>query len=448
MSLMISVSGIRGIFGTDLTPENLVRFTAAYGTWINEGTVVVGRDTRTTGQVCEDIVVSTLQSVGCDVVKVGIAPTPTIAMSVLKHIADGGIILSASHNPAEWNALKLLNGKSEFLDAGQGQKVLDISKQKEFNYQLSNNIGSITDDPEALDSHIRKILELAYIDTDEISAAGFKIAIDPVNGTGALALPPLLEALGVKTIYKINDAPTGLFAHNPEPLPEHMVDICNLVKEKNCDLGIVTDPDADRLALVTNEGELFGEENTQAAATDFLLGKKKGPVATNLSSSRVMDHIAEKYNQTCFRSAVGEINVIKKMQEVNAVIGGEGNGGVINPDLHYGRDALVGTAMILQLLAERKISLAEYRKSLPEFHIIKKRIELDGIDGDSVLEKAKQHYAGLNPNTVDGVKIHFEDGWVHLRKSNTEPIIRIYSEGASPGKANALIEQVKKEMLG
>ena len=444
---MISVSGIRGIYGTDLTPENLTRFAAAYGTWIDGGKIVLGRDTRPTGQICEDLVAATLQSTGCDVIKVGVVPTPTVAMAVLNHGAAGGIIISASHNPEEWNALKLLNSKSEFLDADQGKEVMDISEQKNFNYQPFDKIGSINQDTEALFRHINKILALPYIDADKIAAANFSVAIDPVNGTGGIALPPLLKKLGVETIHQINEAPTGLFAHVAEPLPEHLQDICALVKEKKCDLGIVTDPDADRLALVTDEGEPFGEEYTQAAAFDFMLKNNAGPVATNLSSSRVAEDIAQKYNQTCHRSAVGEINVVKKMQEVNAVIGGEGNGGVINPDLHYGRDALAGIAMILQLLAEREISSSAYRRSLPDYYMQKDKMQLTDIDGDAVLNKAEKQFAEQNPDTTDGVKIDFEDGWVHLRKSNTEPIIRIYSEGISPEKAKELAQLVKNKVL-
>ena len=442
MSLMISVSGIRGVFGTDLTPENLTRFTAAFGHWSGSGKIVVGRDTRVTGQICEDIVCAVLQSVGCDVVKVGVAPTPTVAMGVLKHQADGAIIISASHNPEEWNALKLLNDKSEFLDESQGKKVIEISKEQSYSYKNYDKVGTVTEDHELLDYHIKKILDLPYIDRDLIASKNFSVAIDPVNGTGAVSLPQLFEALGVDTVHAINDEPTGIFAHVAEPLPEHLGDICNLVKEKNCDLGIVTDPDADRLALVTDKGNLFGEEYTQAAAFDFLLDKKTGPCATNLSSSRVAEDVAKKYEQKCHRSSVGEINVVKKMQEVDAVIGGEGNGGVINPDLHYGRDALVGTAMILQLLAERDITADDYRKSLPDYYMRKSKMQLADIDGDALLEKAKSKYEDYNPDTTDGVKIDFEDGWVHLRKSNTEPIIRIYSEGISPEKAKELAEEV------
>ena len=442
MSLMISDSGIRGIFGTDLTPENITRFTAAFGEWTEAGKVVVGRDTRVTGQICENIVVSTLQSVGCNVVKVGVVPTPTVAMAVLNHDADGAIIISASHNPAEWNALKLLNGSSEFLDAEQGEKVIQISEEQSYRYKKYDRIGTVTTDNEALDYHIHKIINLPYIDKELIESKNFSIALDPVNGTGTIGIPALLEALGIETIHEINGDPNGLFAHNPEPLPEHLEDICSLVKKKNCDLGIVTDPDADRLALITNKGNLFGEEYTQAAAFDFILDKKTGSCATNLSSSRVAEDVAKKHGQECYRSAVGEINVDKKMQEVGAVIGGEGNGGVINPDLHYGRDSLVGVAMMLQLLAERDITADDYRNGLPNYYMRKTKMPLADIDGDAVLAKAESVYKEYNPDTTDGVKINFEAGWVHLRKSNTEPIIRVYSEGTSPEKAKELAEKV------
>jgi len=442
MALMISVSGIRGVFGTDLTPENITRFTAAFGAWAESGKVVVGRDTRATGQICEDIVTSTLQSVGCTVVKVGVVPTPTVAMAVLKHDADGAIIISASHNPAEWNALKLLNGKSEFLDAEEGEKVIQISDEQSYAYQKYDRVGEVSTDDEALNYHIQKILNLPYIDKELIESQNFTIALDPVNGTGAIGIPALLEALGIDTLHQINEEPNGLFAHNPEPLPEHLEDISTLVKEKNCDLGIVTDPDADRLALVTNEGNLFGEEYTQAAAFDFILSKKTGACATNLSSSRVAEDVAQKHGQLCYRSAVGEINVVKKMQEVQAVIGGEGNGGVINPDLHYGRDSLVGVTMMLQLLAERDITSQEYRDSLPDYYMRKSKMPLADIDGDAVLEQAETVYKDYDPDTTDGVKIDFKDGWVHLRKSNTEPIIRVYSEGTTLDKAEELAQKV------
>lgn len=441
---MISVSGIRGIFGTDLTPQNLSKFTAAYGTWLNGGKVVLGRDSRVTGQICEDIVAATLASVGCDVIKLGIVPTPTVAMGVLKHKAAGGIIISASHNPAEWNALKLLNEKSEFLDADQGKKVIEISESGEFAYQPFDKIGNVNQDPDMLDDHIQKILDLPYIDADEIAEKNFSVAVDAVNGAGSEALPRMLERLGVKTIHKLHCTPNGLFPHNPEPLPENLTEICDLVKETKVDLGVVTDPDGDRLALVDDQGNLFGEEYTQATAFDFILSKNPGPCATNLSSSRVSDDVAREHGQTCHRSAVGEINVVKVMQEQNAIIGGEGNGGVICPDLHYGRDALVGIAMVLQLLAEKGISSSQYRNSLPDYYMSKNKIQLDelGKDADDVLEMVKEHFSSLEPNTVDGVKIDFAEGWVHLRKSNTEPIIRIYSEGRSPEAAEGFAKKI------
>jgi len=444
MALMISVSGIRGIFGTDLTPQNLTRFTAAYGTWLKGGTVVLGRDSRVTGKICEDIIAATLASVGCDVIKVGIVPTPTVAMGVLKHKAAGGIIISASHNPAQWNALKLLNNKSEFLDADQGNEVIRISESEAFEYQPYDKIGVIREDDQLLDHHIDKILELPYINADEIAAKNFSVAVDAVNGAGSEAIPHLLERLGVKTVHKIHCTPNGLFPHNPEPLPEHLTEICDLVKESKVDLGVVTDPDADRLALVDDTGKLFGEEYTQAAAFDFILSKHPGACATNLSSSRVSDDVAREYDQTCYRSAVGEINVVKVMQEQNAVIGGEGNGGVICPDLHYGRDALAGIAIILQLLAEKGMSSSEYRATLPDYYMSKNKIQLDdlGKDADEVLEMVKEHFSSLKPNTIDGVKIDFSEGWVHLRKSNTEPIIRIYSEGKSPEAAKAFAGKI------
>lgn len=441
---MISVSGIRGIFGTDLTPQNLSKFTAAYGTWLEGGTVVVGRDSRVTGQLCEDIVSATLASVGCDVVKVGIVPTPTVAMGVLKHKAAGGIIISASHNPAEWNALKLLNEKSEFLDANQGKKVIEIADSGEFAYQPYDKIGTIKEDPDMLDDHIQKILDLPYINKNEIAAKNFSVAVDAVNGAGSEALPRLFEKLGVNTVHKLHCTPNGIFPHNPEPLPAHLNEICELVKEKKVDLGVVTDPDADRLALVDDTGKLFGEEYTQATAFDFILGKTQGACATNLSSSRVSDDVAREHGQKCYRSAVGEINVVKVMQEQDAIIGGEGNGGVICPDLHYGRDALVGTAMVLQHLAEKGMSSSEYRASLPDYFMSKNKIQLDelGKDADEVLEMVNQHFSSLDPNTVDGVKIDFAEGWVHLRKSNTEPIIRIYSEGRSPEAAEGFAKKI------
>lgn len=440
---MISVSGIRGVFGSHLTPENIVQFTAAYGTWLDGGTVVVGRDSRVTGQICEDIVCATLQSVGCDVVKTGIVPTPTVAMGVLKHSAQGGLIITASHNPEQWNALKMLNEKSEFLDPGQGKEVIKIAEKGEFSYKPFDKIGRVIEDNELLNYHIQKILDLPYIDKEAIKKRNFTVAVDAVNGAGSFALPQLLKALGVN-VYKLHCEPTGIFPHNPEPLPEHLEEICKFVNKNDCDLGVVTDPDGDRLALVDENGKLFGEEYTQVAAFDFILGKNPGDTATNLSSSRAADDISEKHEQTCHRSSVGEINVVKVMQEKGAVISGEGNGGVINPDLHAGRDALVGTAMFLQLLAERGLKTSEYRSELPDYKMVKQKIELDklGMDADELLAKVAETFRNEDVNTLDGVKIDFDEGWVHFRKSNTEPIVRVYSEGKTVTSARELADKV------
>jgi phosphomannomutase len=444
MALMVSISGIRGIFGTDLTPENLTRFTAAYGCWLKGGRVVLGRDSRVSGQVCEDIVAATLQSVGCDVIRVGIVPTPTVAMGVLKYKAAGGIIISASHNPAEWNALKLLNSTSEFLTAEQGSEAVRIMEENDYRYQHYDQLGAVRYDDSLLDHHIEQILALPFIDTKTIAAAGLSVAVDAVNGAGSESVPRLLGKLGVKTVHKLHCTPNGLFPHNPEPLPEHLTEICDTVKSEKADLGVVTDPDADRLALVDETGTLFGEEYTQATVFDFILSKKAGPIATNLSSSRIADEVAAKYGQQCHRSAVGEINVVQKMQEVGAVAGGEGSGGVIVPDLHYGRDALVGIACVVQHLAESGLKASEMRSSFTNYYMSKNKIQLTdlGKTADEVLDLVKEQYSTLDPVTIDGVKVDFEEGWVHLRKSNTEPIVRIYSEGKSPEAAHLFARKV------
>jgi len=443
---MVSVSGIRGVFGESLTPVNLMNYTAAFGTWINKGTVIVGRDSRVTGELCERIVVATLQSVGCDVVMVGISPTPTIAMAVLKHQAQGAIIISASHNPEEWNAIKMLNAKSEFLDTTEGEQILEIAEKGVFPYQTYQHIGMVSFDDKALEYHVDKILELPYIDKKLITDARFSVVVDAVNGAGSESIPYLLERLGVKHVKRLHCTPNGLFPHNPEPLPEHLNEICEVIKKKKFDLGVVVDPDADRLALVDDNGRVFGEEYTQAAAFDFYLGKKRGDICTNLSSSMICDYIADWNGVKCFRSAVGEINVVRKMQETGSVICGEGNGGVINPDLHSGRDALVGIAMILQHLAEKKISSSEYRSSLPDFHIVKTKIPLKGLDPDKVLTKIAHKFAKYDPDITDGVKINFDKSWAHLRKSNTEPIVRLYTEGTTPEEAKRVAAKVMKEI--
>ncbi len=446
MALMVSISGIRGIFGTDLTPQNLTLYASAYGTWLGGGKVVIGRDSRVTGELCEHIVTAALQATGCDVIRLGIVPTPTVAMGVLQHRAAGGIIISASHNPAEWNALKLLNHKSEFLDADEGEQVIRIARNHNIRYTSYREIGQSQSNETVLEAHIDAILDLPYIDPDTIAKAGFKIAVDAVNGAGSHALPRLLERLGVTQITKIHCVPDGIFPHNPEPLPEHLAEICDLVKSSGSDIGFVTDPDADRLAVVDENGRLLGEEYTQAIAFDFMLKKKAGPVATNLSSSRVTDDIAAKYGQTCHRAAVGEINVVKEMQRVGAVIGGEGNGGVINPDLHYGRDALVGIAMVLQHLAEEKKTTSRIRAEMPDYVITKTKLSIGNMNADAILKSVAEEYAGETINITDGVKIDFPDGWVHLRKSNTEPIIRIYAEARTLKKAEELATVIKEKV--
>jgi phosphomannomutase len=367
-------------------------------------------------------------------------------MAVLRHNAAGGIVISASHNPAQWNALKLLNEKSEFLDADQGAAVMKIAQESGPNYVSYDKIGQVSKDDSISRYHIEEILKLPYINPEVIKAAGFNVALDAVNGAGSVIIPDLLRALGVKTINTIYCEPNGLFPHNPEPLPEHLNDICELVKTTRSDLGFVTDPDGDRLAMIDENGRFIGEEYTIAATIDFHLEKQKTPVVVNLSSSRISEDIATKHGVPSYRSAVGEINVVKKMQEVGSRSGGEGNGGVINPDLHPGRDALVGIAMTLQLLADRKISLGSYKDSLPEYHIIKSKVELGSVNADEVLANVTRIFADQRINTTDGVKIDFEDGWVHLRKSNTEPIIRVYAEAGSPKRAVEIAKPVMDQL--
>lgn len=457
MSLIVSISGIRGVFGTGLHPANLVGFSAAYGHWARERAdsplIVVGRDSRVTGQICEDVVCATLQAAGCDVIRTGIVPTPTLAMAVMHHRATGGIVISASHNPGQWNALKLLDSAGEFLDAEQGGRVLDWLERIEGRGERPMDsadiwcgheaIGSVTHDGEAIARHIQAVLDHPLIDRDRIAAAGFRVAVDAVNGAGSTAIPQLLEALGA-ACHPLHCTPDGRFPHNPEPLPEHLSEIREFVIRTGADLGVVTDPDADRLAIVDEKGVLWGEEYTQAAAFDFVLGHRTGDVATNLSSSRVVDDVAARHGVTCHRSAVGEINVVGKMKQVGAVIGGEGNGGVIDPELHYGRDSLIGTAMILQLLAERGLSASAYRAGLPDYVMSKQKQSLDalGTDADGFLADAARRFAAHDPDTTDGVRIDFEEGWVHLRKSNTEPIVRFYSEARDAATAEALVARV------
>ncbi|MDX1420699.1 MAG: phosphoglucosamine mutase [Rubricoccaceae bacterium] len=453
MPLIASISGIRGVFGDGLDPDVIVRYAAAFGAWCREQDgarplVVVGRDGRTTGAVCARLVTATLQSVGCDVVDAGMATTPTVAMAVLEAGAAGAVILSASHNPAEWNALKLLDGRGEFLGPEAAEAVIAMAEHDAGAYTVAHDALGDVREADFLDVHVQRILELPYLDPEAIRARGFRVVVDGVNSVGAVALPALLRALGVAHVDVLNGAVHGRFAHNPEPLPQHLGGLMDRVQETGADLGLAVDPDADRLALVTDGGGWLGEELTQVVAADFLLAKTPGPFVTNLSSSRAVEDVAARHGQAVHRSAVGEIHVVRLMQEVGAVLGGEGNGGVILPDLHYGRDALVGAALVLQHLAETGRALSEVQAGLPVYHLAKHKLPLtDGLDADALLGALAARYAGERVSTVDGVKVDLDEGWVHLRKSNTEPIVRVYSEARTPEAADALAERFKEELL-
>jgi phosphomannomutase len=447
--LITSISGIRGVFGDGLDPETIVRYAGAYGRWVRERdgtTVVIGRDGRTTGEICARLVAGALQAAGLDVVDAGLATTPTVAVGVIESGAAGGIVLSASHNPAEWNALKLLDHRGEFLDAGEMDRVyahaaaggLAVRHEEAGGYRAGD----------FLQAHVAAILRLPEIDPVVIGERRFRVVVDAVNSVGAVALPPLLAALGVPDVDVINEEVTGRFAHNPEPLEAHLGELMERVAAGDADLGLAVDPDADRLALVEDGGVFCGEEFTQAVAADFWLARRPGPIATNLSSSRVMDDVAARHGQVCHRAAVGEIHVVQTMRREGAVIGGEGNGGVILPDVHYGRDALVGAALVLQHMAESGKRLSELRAALPVYHMAKHRVELDAsIDADAILAVLAARYAGDRVSTVDGVRVDLDEGWVHVRRSNTEPIVRIYSEAATPEEAESLAERFEAELL-
>ena len=460
MPLLATVSGIRGVFGDGLDPAVLVRYAAAFGAWLSRQTegrprVVVGRDGRVTGDVCARLVTATLQAAGCDVVDGGLATTPTVAVGVLAHRADGAVILSASHNPAQWNALKLLDRQGEFLGPDEGAEVLALADDAAAGGVAAQTVaydalGRYTQ-ADLLPDHIARILALPLVDADAVRARGFRVVVDAVNSVGAFAIPAMLAALGVTDVEVLNGDVTGRFAHNPEPLPAHLGQIMARVAETGADLGIVVDPDVDRLAFVEDGGRFFGEELTQVAAADFVLGKTPGPVATNLSSSRAIEDVAARYGQTVERSAVGEIHVVRAMQRVGAVIGGEGNGGVIVPGLHYGRDALVGVAFVLQHLAETGLSLSDYRDTLPAYAIAKHKVDLTpGLDARALLaayaDRARAT-PGARVSTVDGVKVDTDAGWAHVRASNTEPILRIYTEAATAEAADALAAQARADLL-
>lgn len=451
MTLIKSISGIRGTIGgrpnEGLSPLDIVKFTAAFGRLIfqNSGNkkIVVGRDARISGEMVRNLVVGTLQSVGMDVIDLGLSTTPTVEIAVPKEKAGGGIILTASHNPAQWNALKLLNEKGEFIDDEQGKKVLDIAETLDFDFAEVYDLGKVTADDSYLQKHIDEVLSLELVDVEAIRAANFKVAVDAVNSTGGIFVPALLKALGVETIYEIYCEPNGDFPHNPEPLAENLIALSSLVVEKGADLGIAVDPDVDRLCFVMENGEMFGEEYTLVAVSDFILEHKPGNTVSNLSSTRALRDVTLKHGGKYFAAAVGEVNVVTKMKEVNAVIGGEGNGGVIYPETHYGRDALAGIALFLTHLAKKNLKISELRATYPAYFMSKNKIELtEGMDIDRILAEVQEVYQNENFSTIDGLKIDFENEWVHLRKSNTEPIIRVYSEAPTLAQAEAIAEKV------
>ena len=457
MTLIKSISGIRGTIGgkpnEGLSPVDIVRFTSAYGTWLQQNnsgklTVVIGRDARISGEMVSNIVVGTLQGLGINVIDLGFSTTPTVEVAVPMEKADGGIILTASHNPKQWNALKLLNSKGEFISGEDGTKLLAIAEANAFNYADVDDLGSYTQNDTYLEKHIQSILDMDLVDVDAIKRKNFKVAIDCVNSTGGIFLPALLKALGVTNIIELYCEPNGEFPHNPEPLPENLTEISKQIKEQGADVGFVVDPDVDRLCMVCENGDMFGEEYTLVAIADYVLKHTKGNTVSNLSSTRALRDVTEKNGGEYFASSVGEVNVVNMMKDKNAVIGGEGNGGVIYPESHYGRDALVGIAIFLTHFAKSEYdTCSELRASYPDYYISKNKIQLTpDIDVDNILLKMKEKYSNEDVNDIDGVKINFESEWVHLRKSNTEPIIRIYSESKSMDSANDLANKIIKEI--
>lgn len=453
MTLIKSISGIRGTIGgrpgKALTPIDIVKFTAAFASVMmhkqkeKKLAFVVGRDARISGKMVEELVVSTLTGMGVDVINGGLSTTPTVEMAVIDKKANGGIIITASHNPKQWNALKLLNQKGEFLSATVGNEVLKLAESENFIFSEIDELGKVVHDNNLIDDHIQRVLSLKYVDPGLIAKAGFRVVVDAVNSTGGIAIPRLLKALGVSDVIELYCEPTGLFPHNPEPLPENLTEISKVVKDKKAGLGIVVDPDVDRLALVMENGEMFGEEYTLVAVADYILENKPGNTVSNLSSTRALQDVTEAAGGSYFTSAVGEVNVVEKMKESDAVIGGEGNGGVIYPEIHYGRDALVGVALFLTLLAKRKTTASELRKTYPGYFISKNKLQLEqDSDLNKLFDKIKKHYTGHPILTLDGVKIEFPDGWVHLRPSNTEPVVRIYAESTSMKKAQHYADEV------
>ncbi len=457
MALIKSISGIRGTIGgkpgNTLSPLDVVKFSAAYGTWIlAQGTgkkIVVGRDGRISGEMVQALVVNTLIALGLDVVDVGLSTTPTVEMAVKFENAAGGIILTASHNPKEWNALKLLNHKGEFISGDDGTAILTMADKEEFNFATVDKLGTYTVNTTSLQQHIDAVVNYPLVDVAAIAKSKFKIVVDAINSSGAIAVPALLKALGVaaKDITVINEEITGNFAHNPEPLPQHLTQLCNEVNRKKAHLGIAVDPDVDRLCFVNEDGSLFGEEYTLVAISDFVLQHRPGNTVSNMSSTRALKDVTLKHGGEYFPSAVGEVNVVAKMKAVNAVIGGEGNGGIIVPDLHYGRDALIGIALYLTSLATSKKSSKQLRGNFPDYFISKNKIELDkGVNVNSIFDRIKKKYKNNPINTEDGLKIEFENDWVHLRTSNTEPIIRIYAESNFETTADNIARKIMHDI--
>lgn len=456
MTLIKSISGIRGTIGgktgDNLTPVDAVKFASAYGTWLKNNsdkqklTVVIGRDARISGPMIHNLVANTLIGLGINVIDVGLSTTPTVEVAVPMEKADGGIILTASHNPKQWNALKLLNEKGEFLSGENGAVILEIAEDEAFDFADVDNLGEITENDAYMDIHIDEVLNLPLVDADAVRAAKFKVVVDGVNSSGGVIIPKLLEQMGVEVV-KLYCEPNGQFPHNPEPLKEHLGDICRLVVEEKADLGIVVDPDVDRLAFISNDGEMFGEEYTLVACADYVLSKTPGNTVSNMSSSRALRDITNKYSGSYEASAVGEVNVVELMKKNNAIIGGEGNGGIIYPELHYGRDSLVGVALFLTYLAGQSNTVAQLRASYPQYYMSKNKIELTPqINVDAILEAMAGKYINEELSVVDGVKIDFADEWVHLRKSNTEPIIRIYTEAQTQEKADVLALRIINEI--
>ena len=455
MTLIKSISGIRGTIGgkttENLTPLDIVKFAAAYGTWLASSSenkkVIIGRDGRMSGAMVSQLVANTLLALGWDVIDLGLSTTPTVEMAVQMQGAAGGIILTASHNPKEWNALKLLNHRGEFISADEGQLILSIAEKEAFDFSAVDKLGSYQLDTTSLDQHIEKVLHYPLVDVAAIKKVQFKIVVDAVNSSGAIAVPALLKALGVKEVTVLNAEVNGKFAHNPEPLPEHLTALSNEVVKLNADLGIAVDPDVDRLCFVCEDGSMFGEEYTLVAVADYVLSKKKGNTVSNMSSTRALKDVTLKHGGLYFPSAVGEVNVVNKMKAVDAVIGGEGNGGIIVPDLHYGRDALIGIGLFLTHLAQQEKTIKQLRNTYPDYFISKNKIALQKeTDVLQIFDKIKAKYKNQPINTEDGLKIEFDTDWVHLRTSNTEPIIRIYAESNFETTADNIAKRLKQDI--